>query len=62
MGIDLQLELKTLYTAQVDCHFIHGCEVCPESEDNRVKELCAIQINFLRQMLNVHPIPRSHRS
>jgi hypothetical protein len=47
-------ELKTLYMPRVDCHLIHGCEVCPDSEDIHVKELCVIQIDFLRQILNVH--------
>jgi hypothetical protein len=49
-------ELKTLYMARVDCHLIHGCEVCPDSEEIHVKELCAIQVDFLRQMLNVAPV------
>jgi hypothetical protein len=47
-------ELKTLYMARVDCHLIHGCEVSPDCEDVHVKELCAVQVDFLRQMLNVH--------
>jgi hypothetical protein len=47
-------ELKTFYMARVDCHLIHGCEVSPDSEDVHVKELCAIQVDFLRQILNVH--------
>lgn len=47
-------ELKTLYMARVDCHLIHGCEVSPDCEDTHVKELCAVQVDFLRQMLNVH--------
>jgi hypothetical protein len=60
MGIDdstgrlTPKELKTLYMARVDCHLIHGCEVSPDSEDVHVKELCAVQVDFLRQMLNVH--------
>ncbi|KAJ6481604.1 hypothetical protein DFH09DRAFT_950531 [Mycena vulgaris] len=40
--------------ARVDCHLIHGCEVSPDSEDVHVKQLCAVQIDFLRQVLNVH--------
>ncbi|KAJ7213545.1 hypothetical protein GGX14DRAFT_360820 [Mycena pura] len=47
-------ELKQLYMARVDCHLIHGCEIPPDSEDMHVKHLCKVQINFLRQMLNIH--------
>jgi hypothetical protein len=47
-------EFKVLYMARVDCHLIHGCEVSPDSEDIHVKELCMVQVNFIRQMLNVH--------
>ncbi|KAJ7936013.1 hypothetical protein B0H13DRAFT_1853716 [Mycena leptocephala] len=47
-------EYKQLYMARVDCHLIHGCEVSPDSNDNHVKELCDLQVNFLRQILNVH--------
>ncbi|KAJ7601403.1 hypothetical protein DFH06DRAFT_1026134 [Mycena polygramma] len=47
-------ELKPLYMGRVDCHLTHGCEVSPDSEDIHVKELCAVQVDFLRQMLNVH--------
>jgi hypothetical protein len=47
-------QFKVLYMARVDCHLIHGCEVSPDSEDIHVKELCTVQINLLRQMLNVH--------
>ncbi|KAJ7231405.1 hypothetical protein B0H12DRAFT_1029491 [Mycena haematopus] len=47
-------ELKQLYMARVDCHLIHGCEISPDSEDLHVKKLAKVQINFLRQMLNMH--------
>ncbi|KAJ7652699.1 hypothetical protein DFH06DRAFT_1093769 [Mycena polygramma] len=47
-------EYIQLYMARVDCHLIHGCEVSPDSEDIHVKELCEVQVNFLRQILNVH--------
>jgi hypothetical protein len=47
-------EFKNLYMARVDCHLIHGCEVSPDCEDIHVKQLCAIQVDFLRQVLNVH--------
>ncbi|KAJ7454636.1 hypothetical protein B0H11DRAFT_1654427, partial [Mycena galericulata] len=47
-------QFKDLYMARVDCHLIHGCEVSPDCEDVHVKELCAIQVDFLRQVLNVH--------
>jgi hypothetical protein len=40
--------------ARVDCHLIHGCEVLPDSEEVHVNELCTVQVDFLRQMLNVH--------
>ncbi|KAJ7502157.1 hypothetical protein B0H11DRAFT_1712795 [Mycena galericulata] len=45
---------KDLYMARVDCSLIHGCEVSPDCEDVHVKELCAIQVDFVRQVLNVH--------
>ncbi|KAJ7846466.1 hypothetical protein B0H13DRAFT_2407849 [Mycena leptocephala] len=47
-------ELKTLYMARVDYHLIHGCEVPPDSEDKHIKQLCAVQVDVLRQMTNVH--------
>jgi hypothetical protein len=47
-------EFKTLYMARVDCHLIHGCEVSPDSDDVHVKELCAVQTDFLRQVLNIN--------
>lgn len=47
-------QFKNLYMARVDCHLIHGCEVSPDSEDVHVEQLCAIQIDFWRQALNVH--------
>jgi hypothetical protein len=47
-------QFKDLYMARVDRHPIHGCEFSPDYEDIYVKELCAIQIVFLRQVLNVH--------
>ncbi|KAJ7640141.1 hypothetical protein B0H17DRAFT_900630, partial [Mycena rosella] len=47
-------ELKQLYMARVDCHLIHGCEVSPDSEDVHVKQLCKVQVSFIRQMLNLH--------
>ncbi|KAJ7721807.1 hypothetical protein B0H16DRAFT_1602001, partial [Mycena metata] len=47
-------ELKQLYMARVDCHLIHGCEIAPDSEDTHVKQLCKVQVNFLRYMLNIH--------
>jgi hypothetical protein len=47
-------ELKMLYLARVDCHLTHGCEISPDCEDVHVKQLCDVQIRFLRQILNVH--------
>jgi hypothetical protein len=47
-------QFKNLYMARVDCHLIHGCEVSPDCEDVHVKQLCTIQVDFLRQVLNVH--------
>jgi hypothetical protein len=47
-------ELKQLYMARVDCHLIHGCEISPDSEDVHVNQLCKVQVNFIRQMLNLH--------
>jgi hypothetical protein len=47
-------EPKTLYMARVDCHLIHGCEASPDSEDKHVKELCAVHVDFLLHVLNVH--------
>ena len=40
--------------ARVDCHLIHGCGISPDSEDVHVKQLSIVQIQFLRQMLNLH--------
>jgi hypothetical protein len=45
---------KELYMARIDCHLIHGCEVSPDCEDVHVKQLCKVQISFIRQMLNLH--------
>jgi hypothetical protein len=47
-------QFKDLYMARVDCHLIHGYEVSPGSEDVHVKQLETIQVDFLRQVLNVH--------
>jgi hypothetical protein len=47
-------EFKTLYMARVDCHLIHECEVSPDSDDVHLKELCAVQTDFLCQVLNIH--------
>lgn len=47
-------EYKQPYMARADCHLIHGCEVAPDCEDVHVKELCDIQVSFLRQILDVH--------
>ncbi|KAJ6458385.1 hypothetical protein C8R47DRAFT_995180 [Mycena vitilis] len=47
-------ELKTLLMARVDCHLTHGCEISPDCEDVHVKQLCDVQVSFIRQMLNVH--------
>ncbi|KAJ7508183.1 hypothetical protein B0H11DRAFT_1704589, partial [Mycena galericulata] len=47
-------QFKDLYMARVDCHLIDGCEVSPDSEDVHVKELFAIHVDFLRQVLNFH--------
>jgi hypothetical protein len=47
-------ELRILYMARVDCHLIHGCEISPDWENVHVQELCAIQTEFLREILNVH--------
>ncbi|KAF7344870.1 RNA-directed DNA polymerase from mobile element jockey [Mycena venus] len=47
-------QFKDLYMARVDCHLIHGCKVSPDCEDVHVKQLCAIQVDFLQQVLNVH--------
>jgi hypothetical protein len=45
-------ELKQLYMARVDC--LHACEISPDSEDLHVKQLCKVQVSFIRQMLNLH--------
>jgi hypothetical protein len=47
-------QYNTIYMARVDCHLIHGCEVSPDNDDVHVKELCTVQIDFLREILNVH--------
>jgi hypothetical protein len=47
-------ELKMLCMARVDCHLTHGCEISPDCEDVHVKQLCEVQISFIRQMLNLH--------
>jgi hypothetical protein len=47
-------ELKMLYMARVDCHLTHGCEISPDCEDVHVKQLCDVQVSFIRQMLNLH--------
>jgi hypothetical protein len=47
MGHLTPKELKTLYIARVDCHLIHSCEVCPDSEDIHVKALFTIQVEGL---------------
>ncbi|KAJ7614279.1 hypothetical protein DFH06DRAFT_921978, partial [Mycena polygramma] len=47
-------ELKHIYSGRMDCHLTHGCEISPDSEDVHVKQLCKVQISFLRQMLNLH--------
>jgi hypothetical protein len=43
-----------LYMARVDCHLTHGCEISPDCEDVHVKQLCEVQVSFIRQMLNLH--------
>jgi hypothetical protein len=47
-------ELETLYMARVDCRLIHGCEVSPDCENIHVKDLIAVQVDFIWQMFNVH--------
>jgi hypothetical protein len=47
-------ELKLLYMARVDGHLTHGCEISPDCEDVHVKQLCEVQVSFIRQMLNLH--------
>ncbi|KAF8137938.1 hypothetical protein K438DRAFT_1494664, partial [Mycena galopus ATCC 62051] len=47
-------EYKQLYMSRVDCHLIHGCEISPDCDDVHVKQLCDIQVSFLRQILNLH--------
>jgi hypothetical protein len=43
-----------LYMARVDCHLTHGCEISRDCEDVHVKQLCEVQVSFIRQMLNLH--------
>ncbi|KAJ7742564.1 hypothetical protein B0H16DRAFT_1860835, partial [Mycena metata] len=47
-------ELKELYMARVDPHLTHGCEISPDSDDVHVKQLSKVQLQFIRQMLNLH--------
>ncbi|KAJ6501158.1 hypothetical protein C8R47DRAFT_970601, partial [Mycena vitilis] len=49
-----QKELKPLLMGRVDCHLTHGCEISPDSEDVHVKQLCKVQVTFIRRMLNLH--------
>ncbi|KAJ7573514.1 hypothetical protein C8J56DRAFT_708540, partial [Mycena floridula] len=46
--------LKTLFMAWVDCYLIQGCEICPDAQENLIKELSEVQIRFIRRILNVH--------
>jgi hypothetical protein len=46
--------MKLLYMARVDCHLTYGCEISPDCEDVHVKQLCEVQISFIRQILNLH--------
>ncbi|KAJ3804300.1 hypothetical protein EV368DRAFT_85633 [Lentinula lateritia] len=44
---------KQLYTAPVDCHLTHGCEIMPNTDPNLLRILEDVQIHFLRRMLGL---------
>ncbi len=46
-------QLKLLYSARVDCHLTHACEVVPDAIDAHVKDLEKVQAWFIRRSLRV---------
>ncbi|GLB40535.1 hypothetical protein LshimejAT787_0804060 [Lyophyllum shimeji] len=48
-------EARRLYTALLDPHLIHGCEVCLDIDEVLRKKLEAIQHSFLRRALGLNP-------
>ncbi|PBK59022.1 hypothetical protein ARMSODRAFT_852415, partial [Armillaria solidipes] len=46
-------QLKLLYSARVDCHLTHACEVVPDAIDAHIKDLEKVQAWFIRRSLRV---------
>ncbi|KAJ4494573.1 hypothetical protein C8J55DRAFT_415141 [Lentinula edodes] len=44
---------KQLYTALVDCHLTHGCEIMPDTDPGLLRILEDVQLRFLRRMLGL---------
>ncbi|KAF8992863.1 hypothetical protein BDZ89DRAFT_1081344 [Hymenopellis radicata] len=42
-----------LYTALVDCHLIHGADVCPDVDSTTLRQLEAVQASTLRRILGL---------
>ncbi|KAF8995970.1 hypothetical protein BDZ89DRAFT_1084405, partial [Hymenopellis radicata] len=42
-----------LYTALVDCHLIHGADVCPDVDDAALRLLERVQLSTLRRILGL---------
>ncbi|GAW07449.1 hypothetical protein LENED_009438 [Lentinula edodes] len=44
---------KQLYTALVDCHLTHGCEIMPDTDPGLLRILEDVQLRFMRRMLGL---------